>query len=106
MEHCEIANRVTGNQTFVGNVCINRFLNLDTATLFGGLKRIRKDASANANERLIAYAESKGFLFENEAAFLRSTARKRGLSEKQLAWKEKISRRILEQIVVRKLPCR
>ena len=102
-EHCEIANRVTGAHTFVGNVCINRFINLGTAPLFSGLKRIRDDISANANEALIRYAQSKGFLFEKELDFLLQTARKRKLSEKQLAWKEKINRRILNGIVVQKL---
>jgi len=105
-EHCEIANRVTGAQTFVGNVCINRFIPLNTATLFAGLKRIRANRVANVNEDLIAHAEARGFLFPKESVFLRQTARKRSLSEKQLAWKEKINRRILEGIVVRHLPPR
>jgi hypothetical protein len=103
-EHCEILNKVTGSHTFVGNVCINRFINLGTATLFAGLRRLRDDPSANANEALIAYAQARGFLYANEFDFLARTARKRNLSEKQLAWKEKISRRIVEGIVVRKLP--
>ncbi|HSC86358.1 MAG TPA: hypothetical protein VLC09_03780 [Polyangiaceae bacterium] len=105
-EHCEITNRITGAQTFVGNVCINRFMAMETETLFAGLKRIQKDLSANANEALIAYANRKGYLFERELAFLLQTARKRNLSVKQVEWKEKINRRILEGIVVRKLPGR
>ena len=105
-EHCEISNRLTGQCTFVGNVCINRFVDLGTAPIFAGLKRIRDDLGANANEALIAYALSKGFLYDKEPAFLRQTTRKRILSAKQLAWKEKINRRILEGIVVRKLPPR
>ena len=103
-EHCEIANRFTRSETFVGNVCIKRFMNLDTGTLFAGLKRICACNTANANAALIAYAETRGFLFPNEALFLRSTARKRSPSAKQLAWKEKINRRIIKEIVVRKLP--
>lgn len=105
-EHCEIANRTTGAETFVGNVCINRFIPLNTATLFAGLKRIQANRTANVNEDLIAHAEARGLLFPNEGAFLRQTARKRILSTKQLAWKEKINRRILEGIVVRHLPPR
>lgn len=103
-EHCEISNKVTGYHTFVGNVCINRFIYLGTATLFGGLRRLRKDPSANANEALISYAQSRGFLYDKEPEFLLRTARKRNLSAKQLAWKKKISRRILEGIVVQRLP--
>ena len=39
-EHCEIANRFTSNETFVGNVCISRFIDLGAAPLFAGLKRV------------------------------------------------------------------
>ena len=48
-EHCYITNRITGESTYVGNVCINRFIGIDTGNLFDGLKRIAKDPSANAN---------------------------------------------------------
>jgi hypothetical protein len=42
-EHCYIRNRLNGNETYVGNVCINRFIQIDTGNLFDGLKRIAKD---------------------------------------------------------------
>jgi len=51
---------------------------------------------------VISYAEERGYLFDKEPAFLRSTVKKRDLSESQLAWKEKINRRILNQTVVRR----
>lgn len=101
-EHCYIANRETGHKTYVGNVCINRFIGIDTGTLFDGLKRIAKDPEANPNNAVIEYAWERGFLFgENEYRFLLSTARKRKLSERQAAWKSKINRRILNQTVVK-----
>jgi hypothetical protein len=52
-EHCFITNRLTGHQTNVGNVCINRFMGISTRTLFAGLKRIAEDDSANANDDLV-----------------------------------------------------
>lgn len=100
-EHCYIANRETGHQTYVGNVCINRFIGIDTGNLFDGLKRIARDVEANANEAVIEYAKERGFLFgDKEYEFLLSTARKRNLSEKQVSWKRKINRRILSKTVV------
>ncbi|NMW31788.1 hypothetical protein HKD42_06925 [Altererythrobacter sp. RZ02] len=100
-EHCYIENRETGFKTYVGNVCINRFIGIDTGTLFDGLKRIAKDPAANANLALIEYANERGFLYnEKEYNFLLRTVRDRKLSPKQLAWKEKINRRILNQTVV------
>lgn len=101
LEHCYIRNRLTRQETYVGNVCINRFLNIDTGNLFDGLKRIRDDQSANANEAVIEYAQKNGFLFENEYRFLHSTKLKRKPTGRQLAWKIKINQRIISRTVVR-----
>lgn len=101
-EHCYLRNTVTGHQTYVGNVCVNRFIGIDTGTLFDGLRRIKENPAANPNLAVIAYAESKGFLFDKEPQFLRSTVRKRTLSSAQKAWKEKINRRILNGTVVKR----
>lgn len=101
-EHCYLRNTVTGHQTYVGNVCVNRFIGIDTGALFDGLKRIRANPTANANIAVIDYAESRGFLFDKEPDFLRSTARTKILSPAQKAWKEKINRRILTQTVVQR----
>lgn len=102
-EHCFITNRLTGHQTYVGNVCINRFMGISTGTLFAGLKRIAQDDCANANDDLIDYAYKQGYLYyAKELSFLRQTKRKRNLSVKQLEWKRKINRRILNSTVVAK----
>ena len=100
-EHCYIRNRLNGNSTYVGNVCINKFIQIDTGNLFDGLKRIGKDNSANANFDLIEYAYKMGYLYgDKEYNFLHQTAKKRNLSAAQLEWKRKINRRILSKTVV------
>ena len=100
-EHCYIRNRLTKQETYVGNVCISRFMNIDTGSLFDGIKRIAKDPRANPNDAVIEYAYSQGFLHgEREYNFLKQTKNKRKQSEAQLAWKEKINRRILSKTVV------
>ncbi|HEY8594568.1 MAG TPA: hypothetical protein VIL84_04925 [Devosiaceae bacterium] len=102
-EHCFIRNRLTGAQTYVGNVCINRFMEISTGNLFAGLKRIAKDDEANANDDVIEYAFKNGHLFgEKEYNFLKQTKNKRNLSAKQVEWKRKINRRILNHTVVQK----
>ncbi|WP_124314556.1 hypothetical protein [Pseudomonas chlororaphis] len=102
-EHCYIRNSLNGNQTYVGNVCINRFLQIDTGNLFEGLKRIAGDLKANANRDLIEHAWKMGYLYsEKEYSFLLQTMRSRKLSANQLAWKEKINRRIVQQTVVKR----
>lgn len=101
-ELCLIKNTKNGNKTHVGNVCINRFLGIDTGNLFDGLRRISEDETANANEDLIEHAYKLGYLYsEKEYTFLLSTRLKRVLSEKQKAWKIKINRRIVSQTVVK-----
>lgn len=102
-EHCYIRNRITHHETYVGNICINRFMGLSTGTLFDGIKRIMKNRTANANDAVIEYAHKMGYLYgQNEYAFLIQTRLKKNLSAKQLEWKKKINDRILKGIVVRK----
>lgn len=101
-EHCYIRNTLNGNHTYVGNKCIKKFLGKDTGTLFDGLKRIKNNTSANANEAVIEYANEKGFLFDKEYSFLLDTMRKRSLSVKQLEWKKRINNRIINEVVVNK----
>ena len=102
-EHCYIRNLLNGNATYVGNVCINRFIQIDTGSLFDGLKRIAADNGANANHDLIEHAWRNGYLFsEKEYTFLKQTVLKRKLSASQLAWKQKINRRILAKTIVQR----
>lgn len=101
-EHCYITNRVTGASTYVGNVCINRFIGIDTGNLFDGLKRIAGDPYANANLDVIEHGRRMGFIYDSEYDFLVQTRLKRKLSQKQLEWKRKINRRITQQISVRR----
>jgi hypothetical protein len=101
-EHCYIRNSKTGQQTYVGNVCVNQFIGIDTGTLFDGLKRLKANPQANANLAVVEYAEKRGYLFDKEADFLKQTMRKRALSPLQLSWKEKINRRIIRNTVVKR----
>tara|TARA_B100000700_G_scaffold330037_1_gene454279 strand:+ start:115 stop:576 length:462 start_codon:yes stop_codon:yes gene_type:complete len=102
-EECYLENKKNGKKTFVGNVCVNRFMGIDTGQLLAGLKRIAKDIYSHANHDVIHYARENGFLFDDkEHRFLLSTANKRKLSEKQRQWKAKINRRILNGLVVSK----
>lgn len=103
-ELCHIENQLNGRRTYVGNVCVNRFIGIDTGNLFAGLRRLIDDDTANANEDLIVHAYRLGYIYESEYKFLMQTRRKRVLSMKQLEWKRKINRRIVSQTVVRKSP--
>jgi hypothetical protein len=102
-ELCYITNQINGNKTYVGNVCVNKFIGIETGSLFAGLKRISLDDTANANEDLIIHAYNLGYIYsEKEYNFLMQTKNKRKLSQAQTDWKKKINRRIIKQTVVRK----
>eukprot|EP00961_Rhodomonas_salina_P212464 2869254-Rhodomonas_salina.1 len=76
-EVCYIQNTETGASTHVGNVCVNRFLGMDTKSLTSGLKRIIKDKTANASPAVIEYAWKRGYLYgAKERTFLERTCRK------------------------------
>jgi len=98
---CYIKNTLNGNTTFVGNVCVNKFVGIDARNLFTGVKRIREDIESNMNEDLIVYAEGKGWLKYGEYNFLLDTKRKRNLSYKQISWKTSINHRILKNIGIK-----
>tara|TARA_B100000787_G_scaffold54123_1_gene39330 strand:- start:69 stop:536 length:468 start_codon:yes stop_codon:yes gene_type:complete len=102
-ELCHLKNKLNRNKTFVGNVCVNQFLGIETGNLFAGLKRIALDDTANANEDLIRHAYDMGYIYsEQEYNFLMQTKNKRNFSLAQLSWKQKINRRIVKQTVVGK----
>lgn len=103
-ELCYIENQLNKNKIYVGNVCINRFIGIETGNLFAGLKRIAIDDTANANEDLIIHAYRLGYVFEKEYNFSMQTKNKRKLSQKQIEWKQKINRRIINQTIVRRKP--
>lgn len=101
-ELCYIKNTLNGNETYVGNVCVNKFMDIDTGNIFEGLKRIAKKIDANPNKDLIEYANELGYLYEHEYSFLLKTKNKRKLSPKQKSWKERINKRILEETKIDK----
>lgn len=103
-EHCHLENTITGEKTHVGNVCVKRFMDMDTGTLFDGLRRIAKDPSkAKPNTAVIHYANERGHLFDKELGFLLDVKNKRNFSEPQRAWIEKINRRILKGVIVNRV---
>ncbi|WP_230988309.1 hypothetical protein [Bathymodiolus japonicus methanotrophic gill symbiont] len=102
-ELCYIKNKETDKKTYVGNVCVNIFIGIETGNLFDGLKRINKDILANANEDLIEHAYKCGYLYsKKEYDFLMEIRLKKKLSRKQIDWKVKINRRIINETVVQR----
>lgn len=105
IEHCAIRNMLNGNMTFVGNVCMKRFMDIDTNKLFAGLKKIENNSHAIPNRDLIEYAQRSRYLYDDrEYLFLKSIENASELSDKQKQWLYFINRRIIGKITVRQLP--
>lgn len=109
-EHCYMINKKNGNSTYVGNVCVRRFMDIDTGNLFSGLAQIKKKNTTKPNIAVIEYARKKGYLYDaddgddnREYNFLKGIRQKRKLTPKQEHWLQKINRRIIEAIVVRRI---
>lgn len=100
-EHCYLRNNKNGNTTYVGNICLKRFMEIDATKVFAAIKRVLEDRSSRPNRDLIEYANRIGHLYgPKEYNFLQNIKHKRNLSEKQLGWLLRINRRIVEGIVV------
>lgn len=103
VERCWIVNRATGHETFVGNVCIRRFMS-DNVKLRAwrrvdaGLKRIKMNRDAAPNAALIEFAAEKGWLRPATHEFLIDTCRKRNLTGRQLAWRRDANAGLIERM--------
>lgn len=104
-KHCHLRNTKNGNETWVGTSCVKKFMDIDSGSLFDGLKRLQKKIDAKPNTVLIDYAWRNGYLYgQNELNFLKRIQSKRKMPAKQNDWLIKINRRILQMIVVRQMP--
>lgn len=107
-ELCYIFNRKTKQTAIVGNHCIEKFDKDDpgrevfgsTIRTFQAAKRIFGDATASANEDLIALALSRKVFTEKDADFYRDIWRKRNLSDKQEDYKYSLNQRLLYQVIL------
>jgi hypothetical protein len=84
MELCYLENVNNRNLTFVGNVCVNRFMGLKVDTIIQGLERVRTDKNRALNEAAIVFALERHLISEWEYKFLLNTRHKKNLSQKQI----------------------
>jgi hypothetical protein len=95
-EVCVLKNSINGNETEVGNCCVNKFLNIESANkIFTSVKRIKADTSKSMSPEVLDYLHSKSAITEYEYKFYSSIIRKRSLSAKQQGVKTKINSRLI-----------
>lgn len=99
LEICVIRNRVTGEVTEVGNVCVNHFLRLPSERLFQSIRYVREDESRSFSKEMIEYAHDQGIINNWEWEFYLSIRKRRWLSRRQREVKEQVNAKILSAVV-------
>jgi len=95
-EICVLRNSVNGNETEVGNCCVNKFLGIESANkIFISIKRIKDDYSKSMSSEVLDYLIEKHAITQFEFDFYADILRKRNLSEKQFALKKKINQKLI-----------
>lgn len=97
-EICVLRNRLNGNMTEVGNVCVNKFIGLPSALIFDSLKRVEKDESKGLNEEAARYLLHQGWISADDFDFLIRTSRKRALSVPEMTRRRGINADMLKRI--------
>ena len=100
-EMCELENGKNGAHVIVGNCCVQRFMGLQSANLFAGLRRIREDAERAMNLEMIEHAWRMNWITRWEYDFSIDTMRKRKLSPKQAVVRVRINERVAARCVRR-----
>jgi hypothetical protein len=97
-EVCVIANDTTECTTEVGNCCINQFFGIPTEILFSAFRRVLRNVESSLGAAAICYAHDHGWINDWEREFCRNISRRRRLSEKQMAVRLKINRRVIARL--------
>jgi hypothetical protein len=95
IEICVLRNRLNSGTAIVGNVCVNKFLGIESELIFDGLRRISKNPDKGLNAAATLYAFEKKWINEWEKNFSIDTNKKRKLSGKQQTKRDQINRRVL-----------
>ncbi len=97
-EICIIINMKNGNEAIVGNVCVNKFLNLPSDKIFKAIKRVSKDDTKALNPEAIHHIYERNWINDWERKFYLDTYQKRRLTLKQKRKREEINRIILKRV--------
>ena len=97
-EICVLRNRLNGNMTEVGNVCVNNFIGLPSSLIFDSLKRVEKDETKALNEEAARYLLHQGWISADDLDFLIRTRRKRVLPVPEMTRRRGINAAMLKRI--------
>lgn len=94
---CVIRNLSNGNIAEVGNCCVKKFLGLEQGEkIFSSIARLRKDINRAMSQEALVYLFDKEAISPYEYAFYRNTIKKRVLTDKQLVFRVRINKKLLD----------
>jgi hypothetical protein len=98
MELCILRNRCNGNRVTVGNVCVKKFLGLESDPIFKCVRRVTKDIKKPLNRATLDHALRQGWISHLNHFTYVNVLMKRNLFSLQLPERIKINQLILAQI--------
>jgi len=96
-EICTITNVLTRYDLDIGNHCVLHFLKISTGNVFANIKRIRTDAAKAVTKDLLELAYENCWINDWEYTFCLDTAKRRKMTEKQIACRTRINEKILQR---------
>jgi hypothetical protein len=98
IECCVLRNTINENTAVVGNVCVNKFIGIETDPIFDAVKRVKSDYRKALNVKTLEYAISRKWINNWEMDFYSDTIKKRKLTEKQRTKRIQINEKIIRKI--------
>lgn len=95
IEICVLRNRSNGHSAVVGNVCVTKFLGLESERIFSSLRRVARDQAKALSAEAIQYAFDQRWISDWEHKFCLNTRSKRKLSAKQAVIRAEINHRVV-----------
>ena len=101
VELCHLSNEHNRNEVIVGNVCVTKFMDIETPInkILPSLLRIKEKLSRSINSEVLDIAVDKNLINNWELNFYWDTIRKRKLTLKQENIRKKINKKILNGLV-------
>lgn len=96
---CQLRNAVNRNLAEVGNVCVHKFLGMQSKRVFAALKRIRADINKPLNPKTLEMFVGLGTISaQDEAAYLEFWRKRKCITEEQAKLKLRVNKAILAYV--------
>lgn len=100
-ELCWLKNSINMRETFVGNVCVKKFMGLKTATIFKHFKELMEKPYDLPHTVLLEYALNRNIIGQPEYKILYTRSRlKLSVQQSEQVWLERLNYRILNNITL------